>query len=428
MSLTAVCCKMMEAIVKDDIVAHLQRHKLIKRSQHGFMKAKSCTTNLISFLNKMTEALDEGEDADVIFLDFAKAFDKVPTQRLLKKLEAHGIRGKVLAWIRSWLSARKQRVVLNGSFSSWEDVLSGVPQGSVLGPLLFLIYINDLDDERVGEVTVSKFADDTKLASIVTEERGAKELQDTLNNMVDCAGRWGMQFNVAKCKVMHLGNRNRQQTYTMQGNQLVATTEEKDLGVVTTNRLKPSAQCAKAARTANTVLGQITRAFHFRDKHVMVNLYKQYVRPHLEFAVQAWAPWTQADKDLLEDVQKRAVRAISGLRSESYTGKLEELGLMTLEERRHRADMALVHSTFIGGTDIEGEEWFEPASEGARNTRSTSDPLNVKRRHGRLELRKNFFTVRVTEPWNNIPSQVKQVRTKSGFKSAYAKCRGDISQ
>ena len=106
----------------------------------------------------------------------------------------------------------------------------------------------------------------------------------------------------------------------------------------------------------------------------------------------------------------------------------EELGLMTLEERRHRADMALVHSTFIGRTDIEGEEWFEPASEGARNTRSTSDPLNVKRRHGRLELRKNFFTVRVTEPWNNIPSQVKQVRTKSGFKSAYAKCRGDISQ
>ena len=197
---------------------------------------------------------------------------------------------------------------------------------------------------------------------------------------------------MAKCKEMHLGNRNRQQA-----NQLVATTEERDPGVVTTNKLKPSAQCVKAARTANTVLGQINRAFHFREKNVMVNLYKQYVRLHLEFVVQAWAPWTSADKDLLNDVQKRAVRAISGLQADSYTGKLEELGLTTLEERRHRADMALVHSTFIDGTDIEGEEWFEPASEG---TRSTRDPLNVKRGHGRLEIRKNFLTVGATEPWN----------------------------
>ena len=123
---------MMEAILKDDIVSHLKRNGLIKSSQHGFVKGKSCATNLISFLDKMTAALDAGEDADVVFLDFAKAFDKVPTQRLLRKLKAHGLGGKVLKWISSWLSGRKQRVVLNGSFSTWEAVLSGVPQGSVL--------------------------------------------------------------------------------------------------------------------------------------------------------------------------------------------------------------------------------------------------------------------------------------------------------
>ena len=107
-SLTSVCCRMMEAILKDDIVTHLEKTGLIRKSQHGFMRGKSCATNLVSFLDKMTAALDEGEEADVVFLDFAKAFDKVPTRRLLKKLEAHGISGKVLKWITSWLTGRRQ--------------------------------------------------------------------------------------------------------------------------------------------------------------------------------------------------------------------------------------------------------------------------------------------------------------------------------
>ena len=218
-SLTSVCCRMMEAILKDDIVTHLEKTCLIRKSQHGFMRGKSGATNLVSFLDKMTAALDEGEEADVVFLDFAKAFDKVPTRRLLKKLEAHGISGKVLKWITSWLTGRRQRVVLNGKFSSWADVLSGVPQGSVLGPLLFIIFINDLDMEVVGEVTISKFADDTKLARTSVDKKGREELQSTLDNMVRWADRWGMQFNVAKCKVMHLGPKNFKHPYFMKGQQ-----------------------------------------------------------------------------------------------------------------------------------------------------------------------------------------------------------------
>ena len=427
MSLTSVCCRMMEAILKDDIVTHLEKTGLIRKSQHGFMRGKSCATNLVSFLDKMTAALDEGEEADVVFLDFAKAFDKVPTRRLLKKLEAHGISGKVLKWITSWLTGRRQRVVLNGKFSSWADVLSGVPQGSVLGPRLFIIFINDLDMEVVGEVTISKFADNTKLAQTSVDTKGREELQSTLDNMVRWADRWGMQFNVAKCKVMHLGPKNVKHPYFMQGQQLEVTSEEKDLGVMTTDKLKPSSQCAKAARTAQTVLGQITRAFHFRDKEVLLGLYKQYVRPHLEFAVQAWSPWTEGDKDLLEAVQRRMVRMITGLKAESYSDKLKELGLTTLEERRHRADMALVNSVLSGRTNVEKESWFDMAASGPRNTRATADPLNVRVQHGRLEVRKNFFTVRVTDQWNKVPSQVKQMRTANSFKKAYAKHRSDMN-
>jgi hypothetical protein len=238
-SLTSVSCRLMESIIRDAMNKHLVDNMLIRKSQHGFLQDRSCTTNLLEFLEEATRVVDSGKGFDIVYLDFAKAFDKVPKERLLKKVRAHGIRGRVLAWINSWLSGRKQRVVLNGRFSSWEEVLSGVPQGSVLGPLLFVIFINDMDQAAQGVNIVRKFADDTKLGKTVVSEADRDELQESLDLLCNWADKWGMQFNVAKCKVMHLGNRNPNFVYHMNGQELEVSAEERDIGVIVADNLKP---------------------------------------------------------------------------------------------------------------------------------------------------------------------------------------------
>ena len=186
----------MESILKDDIMAHLDHN--IKKSQHGFMKGESCATNLLEFLDKITEATDKGIFTDVIYLDFAKAFDKVPTERLLRKVQGHGIGGRIGAWIRAWLTDRTQRVSVNSKLSGWRKVLSWVPQGSVQGPVLFLLFINDLDMEITEQQITKKFADDTKIAQFIESPEDSAALQATLDKLGAWAERWGMQFNTAK--------------------------------------------------------------------------------------------------------------------------------------------------------------------------------------------------------------------------------------
>jgi hypothetical protein len=422
-SLTSVSCRIMESIIRDAMNMHLVRNMLIRKSQHGFMQDRSCTTNLLEFLEEATRVVDSGEGFDVVYLDFAKAFDKVPKERLMKKVRAHGIRGHVWDWINSWLSGRRQRVVLNGRFSFWEEVLSGVPQGSVLGPLLFVIFINDMDAVVQQINILRKFADDTKLGKTVVTETDRDELQEALNQLCTWADTWGMQFNVAKCKVMHMGHKNPKHVYQMNGQELEVTAEERDIGVMVADNLKPSAQCAKAARTAQSVLGQLTRAFHYRDRHIFIRLYKQYVRPHLEFSTQAWAPWTEADKSCLEKIQQRAVRMVSGLAGKTYEERSVELGLETLEERRHQADMAMVHKIMHGKGQLDHSCWFEKAADGQRATRNSADPLNLRVNHGRLEIRRNFFSVRVIESWNKIPSDLKSETKNVVFRSKYKTLR-----
>ncbi|CAM5086896.1 unnamed protein product [Natator depressus] len=182
-SLISVPGKLVETIVKNKIVRHIEEHKLLRKSQHGFCKGRSCLTNLLEFFEGDTKHVDKGDSLDTVYLDFQKAFDNVPHQRLLRKLSCHGVRGKILSWIETWLKDREQRVGINSKFSEWIGVTNGVPQGSVLGLILFNLLINDLEKGVNSEV--AKFADDTKLLKTVKTKADCEELQKDLTKLSD---------------------------------------------------------------------------------------------------------------------------------------------------------------------------------------------------------------------------------------------------
>ena len=181
-------------------------------------------------------------------------------------------------------------------------------------------------------------------------------------------------------------------------------------------------QCAKSAQKANLVLGQLSRAVHFRDKDVFIALYKTYVRCHLEYCIQAWCPWKQSDIDILESVQKRAVNMVSGLLSHTYEDKLREVGLMSLVQRRQRGDMIQTWKILSGHDQIDRNSMFTLATDVAsRSTRQSTDPLHIVKPLAKLDLRRHFFSIRVCDPWNDIPLDIRQSPTLNSFKNSYDK-------
>ena len=345
-SLTSIACKIIESIIRDHVIEFMKDNKLFSDKQFGFIGGRSTVLQLLRLLDQITTIIDSGGAVDIVYFYFAKAFDRVPHKRLNIKLASHGIAGNILEWIKAFLSDRKQRVCVNGSFSEWVDVTSGVPQGSVLGPLLFVIFINDLPDTCGYGSVMYLFADDTKLFRKICTMLDVREIQLTIDRMKAWSEVWLMDYHPDKCKVLQLGKNSLKGSYdyNLAGHQLESVDSEKDLGVTFDTALSFDKHMSEKIKKANSILGVVRRTFQFLDRESFLVLYKSLVRPQIEYANQVWAPRLKRQIDSIENVQKRATRLIPGLKGLSYEERLRALKLPTLSYRRLRGDLQNIDS------------------------------------------------------------------------------------
>ena len=410
-SLTSVIGKVLESLIRDKVMLHLTANGLLSDHQHGFRPKRSCSTNLVDVLDDWSRILECRSPLDVVYLDFRKAFDTVPHRRLLYKLQCYGIRGKLFAWIQSFLTARRQQVVVNGCTSGWIGVASGVPQGTVLGPILFLLYINDLPD--VVDRPVRMFADDTKLFSRVASIHEVSQLQSDLEALALWSEMWLMPFNQDKCKVLHIGHSNPTSQYSMGASPIGCTEVEKDLGVLVDTELKFRQQAAAVVAKATQLLSVIRRSFAQIDKYTLPLLYKSLVRPHLEFGNLAWGPFNRTDQKLIERVQRRATRLVTELRDLPYVDRLRSLRLPSLYYRRRRGDMIYLYQLFHRGVDADPAKLFNLATE--RTTRG--HPFKVLKPTATSRVRRSVLAVRAVNDWNSLPADVVCSPSVNSFKT-----------
>lgn len=386
-SLTCQACKVMERILRQHIIEHLEENDLISKQQHGFVRKRSCQTNLLESMEDWTRIMDEGKGLDIIFLDYQKAFDTVPHKRLIAKLSAYGLRGNVLEWLKDFLHGRQQQVRVGNSKSSWTRVTSGVPQGSVLGPVMFLLFVNEIPD--LVQSTVKMFADDMKIYRAISSQKDVKLLQKDLDTLGKWSDTWLLKFNASKCKVMHCGAGNARQDYsiTQEGatETLEETQQERDLGVIIDNSLKPTRHCEKVARKGMSALRLLRSAFSSLNKHNFRPLFNAYVRPHIEYCSQAVGPYMTKNFSSLEKVQRRATKLVRGLKNVPYHERLRRLGLGTAKQRMIRGDMIETYKILTGKLKVDPGCFFERNSN--ERTRGHGLKLAKKRAHGRRRLR-----------------------------------------
>ena len=310
-SLTSICCKIMEHIVYRHIINHLEANNILADHQHGFRKHRSCETKLVNTIEDIARSVDKRQQVDMLVLDFSKAFDTVPHQRLLNKMETYGINNEVHRWIAAWLTQRHHTVCLDGEESSNKPVRSGVPQGTVLGPLCFLIYINDIGENTTSSLRL--FADDSILYRTISRLEDAQKLQNDLTELVNWSNTWQMTFHSAKCYILRVTRKKSPviYNYNMMGHHLEALHHYPYLGVELSDDLGWETHINKITSKANRTLGFLRRNIYKCPQGIKVQAYKALVRPHLEYASAVWDPYRQKHINSIEMVQRRACRFVT---------------------------------------------------------------------------------------------------------------------
>ena len=431
-SMTSICCKTMERIIAAELLEYLDSSGILSDRQFGFRPSRSTTDQLILTYDYITESLDAGKMVDLVLFDFAKAFDSVNHAVLFDKLSEIGIGYPLLGWLWDFFSGRSMSVHVHGSYSDSVPVTSGVPQGSVLGPLLFLIFVNFVCSKIKCKFYL--FADDLKIfISIpVGEAEGAleaiAEFQSDIDVFVETARSWGLNLNKSKCLAMRfrsptslcLTDYGPFSSYFIDGEPIEFTDSCTDLGVKIDVSLKFHDHIRSAVNKAGGVANNLLRFTICRDPDFMIPLYKSHVRPILEYASNLWSTNYITDLTLLERVQRGWTREITDLNDKSYYERLKFLDLYSVYGRLLRSDLILTWKIFSGLCSISPEQMFVTNPNPTRGHKFRI----FKPRH-RLECRARSFSCRIVNEWNDIPAKVVDSTSLPQFKKLLANHLGD---
>ena len=396
---------------------HLLQHKLISHHQHGFLSRKSTSTQLLECCADWNVAMNTHNNIDVVYLDFAKAFDSVVHSKLIAKLSCYGIDPVLLSWICSFLSNRFQYVKVDKSYSSILPVISGVPQGSVLGPILFILYVNDICTLAPVGVTIKLFADDTKLYTVFSDRIPVTCLQSCLTAIFEWSEHWQLKLSPSKCSVMHITSAaqrptNNKSEYHIGQTKLPVVDYITDLGITYNNRLKFSPHVDNIVAKASLRAKLILSCFQSRDPELLTKAFCVFVRPLLEFSSVVWNPLLKQDITKVESVQRRFTKRLKGLRNLPYTTRLTYLGLDSLHCRRTKADLSMCYKIINNHTCTQVASLFTFSS--TKQTRGNSRKLDKS--HISSVRDGHSFPKRITNVWNSLSDCVVSSKTVETFR------------
>ncbi len=394
-------------------MAHLNSSNLLYDKQHGFRSERSCETQLLEFTDDVLKTLRDRKQCDTIIMDFSKAFDKVSHDRLLYKLDRAGIDPQTSAWVKSFLSMRTQKVVIDGEESDAVPVTSGVPQGSVLGPILFLVYIDDMP-KYTKHSQVRLFADDTIVYLTITNKDDCQNLQEDLKRLEVWEKEWLMEFHPAKCHVLRISRKKNTATfpYSLHGQVLTEVKSAKYLGVTILNDMTWNNHIDSTAAKANKKLGFLKRNIKVKDSTLKEKAYKAIVRPTVEYCATVWDPHYKTQAATVEKVQRRAARWVTGRfhNMSSVSDMLSDLGWRDLNQRRVDSRLCMAYKIVHGLVAIPIGQFIKVQRDG----------VHLQTIYAKPNYYLYSFFPRTVSDWNHLPGDTLSAKSLAIFKSRIA--------
>ena len=415
-SLTSSFCRLFEAIISKKIMQHLLNHALLSPFQFGFIPNRSSCGQLLDCLYKWHISFFNRQSMSVLYTDISKAFDSVNHRILIKILQSYGCT-EVVNWMQKFLSQRQQQVCIGSSTSSPLEVYSGVPQGSVIGPLLFIIFINNIVAcvlSSGSNVGISLFADDAKLYS--TCPRG-------LQSSTDYASNWmfthGLKLALHKCHILKINKPNipNHSQLTIAEKLIPSKPAIKDLGIYISHDLRWATHVDYIYNNASQYSYQILKTFRSKNIWTYRKLLITYIRPKVEYNTPVWSPYLKDDIDKIERVQRDYTKRIffrCGISFNSYEDRLNKLNIRSLRHRRVQFDLILLYKIIHGTSDLNFSDYFV-FRQNPYNLRGNSHKIDTLQNYRSCQWSNTFFA-RVTKYWNLLPDDVASLPTLHTFK------------